>query len=92
MFRTGDRWEADMVGPVSHKYYGTAGCAVLLYKTPGFPETIIGTKGEKVPGHFKDRPEGIWEGQNEINIFPRSLYVAQLMARQKGADLRILTK
>ena len=52
----------------------------------------IGTKGEKVPGHFKDRPEGIWEGQNEINIFPRSLYVAQLMARQKGADLRILTK
>ena len=30
----------------------------------------IGTKGEKVPGHFKDRPEGIWEGQNEINIFP----------------------
>ena len=41
MFRTGDRWEADMVGPVSHKYYGTAGCAVLLYKTPGFPETII---------------------------------------------------
>ena len=51
----------------------------------------IGTKGEKYPGHFKDRPYGHWEGQNEINVFPRSLYIAQLMARH-GLDLTILTK
>ena len=35
----------------------------------------IGMKGEKYPGHFTDRPDGIWEGQNEINLFPRSLYI-----------------
>ncbi len=51
----------------------------------------FGMKGEKYPGHFTDRPEAIWEGQNEENVFPRSLYIAQLMARQQ-ADLRILTK
>lgn len=52
----------------------------------------IGIKGEKYPGHFTDRPEGVWEGQNEINIFPRSLYIAQLMARQKKGNLCILIK
>ncbi|WP_278623914.1 hypothetical protein [Parabacteroides gordonii] len=52
----------------------------------------IGMKGEKYPGHFTDRPEGVWEGQNEINIFPRSLYIAQLMARQKKGNLCILIK
>ncbi len=49
-------------------------------------------KGERYPGHFKDRPEGVWEGHNEINVFPRSLYMAQLMARQPESDLTILTK
>lgn len=52
----------------------------------------IGLKGAKYPGHFPDRPDGIWEGLNEVNIFPRSLYIAQLMARQKNADLCILIK
>lgn len=52
----------------------------------------IGMKGEKYAGHFTDRPDGIWEGRNETNIFPRSLYIAQLMQRQGHADLRILTK
>lgn len=52
----------------------------------------IGTKGEKYPGHFKDRPDGHWEGHNETNVFPRSLYIAQLMARHPGMDLTILTK
>lgn len=47
----------------------------------------IGTKGDKYLGHFKDRIEGVWEGQNETNIFPRSLYVAQLMARQTSMQL-----
>lgn len=51
----------------------------------------IGMKGQKYPGHFSDRPYGIWEGQNELNIFPRSLYIAQLMARN-NMDLRSLTK
>lgn len=52
----------------------------------------IGMKGEKYPGHFKDRMDGFWEGLNEINIFPRSLYVAQLMARQENENLISLTK
>ncbi len=46
----------------------------------------IGTKGMRVPGVFEDRLPGEWEGENETNIFPRSLYLAQLMAR-KGIDL-----
>ena len=49
----------------------------------------FGMKGEKV---FIDRPDGVWEGQNEKNVFPRSLYIAQLMARHKNMDLRTLTK
>lgn len=52
----------------------------------------IGTKGECAPGVFQDRPAGEWEGHNEINLFPRSLYIAQLMARQQGGDLLWLTK
>lgn len=52
----------------------------------------IGMKGEKGTGRFSGRPDGIWEGQNELNVFPRSLYIAQLMARHKGQDLRILIK
>ena len=52
----------------------------------------IGMKGQKYPGHFTNRPEGIWEGQNELNVFPRSLYIAQLMARHKNMDLLILMK
>ena len=51
----------------------------------------IGTKGEHGPGHFPDRPDGEWEGENETNVFPRSLYIAQLMARQ-NQNLSILTK
>ena len=52
----------------------------------------IGMKGEKYAGHFTDRPDGVWEGLNETNVFPRSLYIAQLMHRQGHLDLRILTK
>lgn len=52
----------------------------------------IGTKAQKYPGHFKDRPDGYWEGTNKSNLFPRSLYIAQLMARTKKLDLKILTK
>lgn len=52
----------------------------------------IGMKGQKYPGHFTNRPEGIWEGQNELNVFPRSLYIAQLMARHRNMDLLILMK
>ena len=43
----------------------------------------IGMKGRKVAGHFKDRPEGIWEGLNEDGLEPVSLYEAQLKARKK---------
>ncbi len=51
----------------------------------------IGTKGERRPGVFEDRPSGEWEGHGETNVFPRSLYLAQLIARKNG-DLTNLTK
>lgn len=44
----------------------------------------IGTKAHRYPGVFVDRPSGEWEGENETNVFPRSLYLAQLMARKNG--------
>jgi len=43
----------------------------------------IGLKGDKVPGRFKDRPDGEWEGQNQDGLEPKSLYMAQLNARRK---------
>lgn len=43
----------------------------------------IGLKGQKSPGHFKDRPDGVWEGQNREGLEPASLYQAQLNARKK---------
>lgn len=51
----------------------------------------IGTKAERYGGAFSGRPSGEWEGQNETNVFPRSLYIAQLMARKNG-DLSNLIK
>ena len=30
----------------------------------------IGLKGEKDAGHFKDRPDGEWEGQNKDGLQP----------------------
>lgn len=44
----------------------------------------IGMKGNYTLGHFKDREDGFWEGLNEENILPRSLYQAQLRARSKA--------
>jgi len=44
----------------------------------------IGLKGQKDPGHFKDRPDGEWEGQNKDGLEPQSLYIAQLNARKKS--------
>lgn len=43
----------------------------------------IGLKGQKVAGHFPDRPQGIWEGLNEDGLQPQSLYIAQLKARKE---------
>jgi hypothetical protein len=43
----------------------------------------IGMKGEKVPGHFKDRPEAEWEGLNKDGLQPQSLYMAQVNAKKK---------
>ncbi len=43
----------------------------------------IGLKGQKDAGHFKDRPDGEWEGQNKDGLEPQSLYMAQLNARKK---------
>ncbi|MFL5772298.1 MAG: hypothetical protein ACJ75F_04015 [Flavisolibacter sp.] len=43
----------------------------------------IGLKGEKLPGHFRDRPDAIWEGQNQEGLEPKSLYEAQLKQRRR---------
>lgn len=51
----------------------------------------FGLKGEKTEGRLSGRPDGVWEGQGETNVFPRSLYVAQLMVRQ-GVNLGSLKK
>lgn len=44
----------------------------------------IGLQGEKYPGHFKDRPDATWEGHNQSGLYPTSLYMTQLKARQKN--------
>ncbi|MDB5110396.1 MAG: hypothetical protein JWR67_1510 [Mucilaginibacter sp.] len=41
----------------------------------------IGLHGGKDAGHFKDRNEGYWEGQNKKGLMPASLYMAQFKAR-----------
>lgn len=43
----------------------------------------IGLKGKWAAGRFKDRPNGIWEGQNKPGLEPASLYLAQVRARKK---------
>jgi len=42
----------------------------------------IGLTGAKYPGHFKDRPDGEWEGLNKPGLQPASLYQAQLKSRK----------
>lgn len=41
----------------------------------------IGLHGSKEVGHFKDRKDGYWEGQNKKGLMPGSLYIAQFKAR-----------
>ncbi|MDB5229488.1 MAG: hypothetical protein JWN76_293 [Chitinophagaceae bacterium] len=43
----------------------------------------IGLKGHKVQGRLQGRPDGVWEGYNQKNLEPASLYFAQLKARKK---------
>ena len=64
--------------------------ALLLYLGQKYVYAKIWQRDLKVSLFFRE--DGIWEGQNEINLFPRSLYIAQLMARQKNSDLSILVK
>ena len=64
--------------------------ALLLYLGQKYVYAKIWQRNLKVSLSFRE--DGIWEGQNEINLFPRSLYIAQLMARQKNNDLSILLK
>lgn len=48
----------------------------------------FGMKGEQYSGHFKDRDDGVWEGLNKEEITPRSLYIAQLTARQSESNIK----
>jgi hypothetical protein len=41
----------------------------------------IGLQGGKDPGHFTNRNDGYWEGQNKKGLEPASLYMAQFKAR-----------
>jgi hypothetical protein len=40
----------------------------------------IGLKGAQYEGRLKDRPNGIWEGQNQSGLVPKSLYLTQVSA------------
>lgn len=82
--------------------HGWAGVTQVLWNCQGDKVAVqspwasgknysIGTKGKRYAGVFEDRPAGEWEGEGETNVFPRSLYLAQLMAR-KGGDLTQMTK
>ncbi|MES2418855.1 MAG: hypothetical protein V4541_11750 [Bacteroidota bacterium] len=44
----------------------------------------FGTQGGKYDGRLKGRPDGIWENQNQANVQPASLYLAQLQDRKKN--------
>jgi hypothetical protein len=44
----------------------------------------IGLQGAKDAGHFKDRPDGVWEGLNKPGLEPASLYMAQMQARKQA--------
>jgi hypothetical protein len=39
----------------------------------------IGLTAEKVEGRLKNRPTGVWEGQNKKGLNPQSLYLRQLI-------------
>jgi len=43
----------------------------------------IGLQAEKYEGRLKDRPDGIWEGQNKLGLSPSSLYLIQVLASKK---------
>jgi hypothetical protein len=59
----------------------TAGKAAVESPWVGGKNYAIGLKGEKVPGRFPNRPDGEWEGQNQKELYPASLYMAQMKAR-----------
>lgn len=42
----------------------------------------IGLQGKKEAGAFPERQDGIWEGQNQPNLQPQSLYISQLNSRK----------
>ncbi len=43
----------------------------------------IGLQAEKYEGRLKDRPDGIWEGQNKLGLTPSSLYLIQVLESKK---------
>lgn len=51
----------------------------------------IGLIGGKYAGHFTDRPDGEWEGINNPNLEPASLYEAQLKSRLMETGLSELS-
>lgn len=59
----------------------TAGSVVLQNPWTNGKNYSIGTKAEKKQGAHPDRMDGEWEGQGETNVFPRSLFLAQLLSR-----------
>jgi hypothetical protein len=73
--------------------HGWAGVTQVLWNCTGSKIAVqspwtsgknysIGTKGEKAPGRYKDRPDGEWFANNKDAV-PQSLYLAQLSARKK---------
>jgi hypothetical protein len=49
----------------------------------------IACRAQKSNGKLPDRPNGIWEGQREINLEIESLYEAQIQARQNSTPASV---
>ena len=59
----------------------TAAKAVVQKPWVSGQNYCISLHGSRDPGHFKDREDGYWEGQNKKGLVLTSLYTAQFKAR-----------
>lgn len=76
---TGHGW----AGVNQYLWNCTVGSATVQSPYVSGQNYSIGLKGKKTQGRLKDRPDGIWEGQNEAGLEPNSLYRLQVKATKK---------
>jgi hypothetical protein len=78
-FGTGHGW----AGVTQVLWNCTAKKAIVQSPWVSGKNYCIGLLGIKDRGRHPDRPEGEWEGHNQKDLVPKSLYLAQLRARQR---------